>query len=55
MSAWKSAKAAKTYEERGGGYEGKPGSKNEPAKGKPEPKSSAKVSMRCNDRSPILK
>lgn len=43
MAAWKSAKAAKLYEERGGSYEGKAGSKNEPSKGKPEAKSSAKV------------
>lgn len=43
MAAWKSAKAAKLYEERGGSYEAKAGSKNEPTKGKPEAKSSAKV------------
>lgn len=43
MAAWKSAKAVKLYEEKGGSYEQKAGSKNETAKGKPEPKSSAKV------------
>ncbi|BFZ57844.1 hypothetical protein PYCC9005_004899 [Savitreella phatthalungensis] len=37
-AAWKSAEAVKLYESKGGGYEGKDGSKNEPKKGAPEPK-----------------
>ncbi|KAG9259134.1 uncharacterized protein F5Z01DRAFT_26669 [Emericellopsis atlantica] len=38
-SAWKASKLAKEYEKQGGGYENEPGSKNEPKKGEPEPKS----------------
>lgn len=34
-------KLAKSYEEAGGEYENEPGSKNEPRKGPPEPKSEA--------------
>lgn len=45
MAAWKSSKAASLYEERGGSYESKAGSKNEPTKGKPEAKSAAKVRL----------
>ncbi|MCJ1428276.1 hypothetical protein MMC29_006185 [Sticta canariensis] len=35
-------KLAKSYEEAGGEYESEPGSKNEPRKGSPEPKSKAR-------------
>lgn len=38
----KAAKLAKEYEKQGGGYENEPGSKNEPKKGEPEPKSNGK-------------
>ncbi|RYP87658.1 hypothetical protein DL770_004737 [Monosporascus sp. CRB-9-2] len=41
-SAWKASKLAKEYEKRGGDYENEPGSKNEPRKGTPRPKSEAK-------------
>ena len=36
------AKLAKEYEKKGGDYENEPGSKNQPEKGTPKPKSSAK-------------
>ncbi|KKY29483.1 hypothetical protein UCDDA912_g10598 [Diaporthe ampelina] len=36
------SKLAKEYEKQGGGYENEPGSKNEPKKGNPEPKSDSK-------------
>ena len=36
------SKLAKEYEEHGGGYENEAGSKNEPKKGDPEPKSDRK-------------
>ncbi|KAL9585054.1 MAG: hypothetical protein Q9212_001744 [Teloschistes hypoglaucus] len=39
MAAWKGAKIAKEYEKKGGDYENEAGSKNEPSKGAPEPKS----------------
>ncbi|KIW08629.1 uncharacterized protein PV09_00585 [Verruconis gallopava] len=38
-SAWKAAELSKEYERRGGGYENERGSKNEPKKGAPQPKS----------------
>merc|ERR1711881_623546 len=41
-SAWKAAQLSKEYEARGGGYENEGGSKNEPKKGTPEPKSDKK-------------
>ncbi|KAH9885314.1 hypothetical protein F4778DRAFT_761055 [Xylariomycetidae sp. FL2044] len=41
-SAWKASKLAKEYEKQGGDYENEPGSKNEPKKGEPEPKSEGK-------------
>lgn len=37
-------KLAKEYEKQGGGYENEPGSKNEPRKGEPQPKSESKSS-----------
>ncbi|XXG95287.1 hypothetical protein Hte_001548 [Hypoxylon texense] len=43
-SAWKANKLAKEYEKQGGDYENEPGSKNEPKKGAPEPKSESKKS-----------
>ncbi|KAF7520364.1 hypothetical protein G7054_g12799 [Neopestalotiopsis clavispora] len=41
-SAWKAAKLAKEYEKQGGDYENEAGSKNEPKKGDPQPKSDSK-------------
>ncbi|KAF1963012.1 hypothetical protein CC80DRAFT_396510, partial [Byssothecium circinans] len=41
-SAWKAAKLSKEYEKKGGSYENSPGSKNEPRKGTPQPKSGTK-------------
>ncbi|KAH7090435.1 hypothetical protein FB567DRAFT_568068 [Paraphoma chrysanthemicola] len=41
-SAWKAAKLSKEYEKKGGGYENEAGSRNEPKKGTPQPKSSGK-------------
>lgn len=47
-SAWKASKLAKEYEKQGGGYENEPGSKNEPKKGAPEPKSESKKEAETN-------
>ncbi|KAF2036375.1 hypothetical protein EK21DRAFT_84066 [Setomelanomma holmii] len=44
-SAWKAAKLSKEYEKKGGGYENEAGSKNEPKKGTPQPKSSSKKKL----------
>ncbi|PVI06777.1 hypothetical protein DM02DRAFT_714948 [Periconia macrospinosa] len=41
-SAWKATKLSKEYEKKGGSYENEAGSKNEPKKGAPQPKSSSK-------------
>ncbi|KAI5919561.1 hypothetical protein F4810DRAFT_686703 [Camillea tinctor] len=41
-SAWKANKLAKEYEKQGGSYENEAGSKNEPQKGDPQPKSEGK-------------
>ncbi|KAK4168301.1 hypothetical protein QBC43DRAFT_254003 [Cladorrhinum sp. PSN259] len=41
-AAWKGMKLAKEYEKQGGGYENEAGSKNEPRKGAPVPKSESK-------------
>ncbi|KAI1260702.1 hypothetical protein F5Y18DRAFT_404886 [Xylariaceae sp. FL1019] len=41
-AAWKASKLAKEYEKQGGDYENEPGSKNEPKKGDPQPKSESK-------------
>ncbi|KAH9865062.1 hypothetical protein IAQ61_009008 [Plenodomus lingam] len=41
-SAWKATELSKEYERRGGGYENEAGSKNEPKKGAPQPKSAGK-------------
>ncbi|KAG8170046.1 hypothetical protein KVR01_000791 [Diaporthe batatas] len=48
-SAWKASKLAKEYEKQGGGYENEPGSKNEPKKGEPEPKSDSKKKKETED------
>lgn len=42
MAGWKAGKISEEYEKRGGGYENEAGSKNEPTKGAPIPKSDAK-------------
>lgn len=54
-SAWKAAKLAKSYEEAGGEYENEPGSKNEPSKGFPEPKSEAKRNEELNEEQSLVK
>ncbi|KAF9737986.1 hypothetical protein PMIN06_010460 [Paraphaeosphaeria minitans] len=41
-SAWKASKLSKEYEKRGGDYENKAGTKNEPKKGAPQLKSGGK-------------
>ncbi|KAK7708091.1 hypothetical protein SLS64_006913 [Diaporthe eres] len=43
------SKLAKEYEKQGGGYENEPGSKNEPKKGDPEPKSESKKKKETED------
>ncbi|KAG6361871.1 hypothetical protein INS49_010100 [Diaporthe citri] len=43
------SKLAKEYEKQGGGYENEPGSKNEPKKGDPEPKSDSKKKKETED------
>lgn len=48
-AAWKASKLAKEYEKQGGGYENEPGSKNEPKKGDPEPKSERKKEAETQD------
>ena len=42
LTPLQATKLSKEYEKRGGNYENSPGSKNEPAKGTPQPKSSGK-------------
>lgn len=43
------SKLAKEYEKQGGGYENEEGSKNEPKKGEPEPKSDSKRKKETED------
>ncbi|KAL1881277.1 hypothetical protein Daus18300_001129 [Diaporthe australafricana] len=43
------SKLAKEYEKQGGGYENEEGSKNEPKKGEPEPKSDSKKKKETED------
>ena len=42
QSHMQASKISQEYEKRGGGYENEPGSKNEPTKGAPQPKSDDK-------------